>query len=61
MNTSLDILNNQNETFENDFCIINLITECVTWKPAKFNPKMSNDIEYWFEERRKINASKCYH
>ena len=52
MNQSLDILNNPNEIFENDFCIINLWTEHITWKPAKFNPKMQNNIEYWFNEKR---------
>ena len=56
MNDSLDILNNPNEAFENDFCIINLLTECVTWKPAKFNPKMANNIEYWFNERKNLKS-----
>ena len=53
MNYSLDILNNSNETFENDACIINLLTEEVTWKAGMFNPKMSNDIKYWFNEKNK--------
>lgn len=44
MNTSLNILNNPNETFENDFCIINLINETITWKPGMFNPKMRNNV-----------------
>ena len=56
MNLSLDILNNPNETFENDAVIINLITEEVTWKPCMFNPKLANNIKYWFDERRKKNA-----
>ena len=51
MNASLDILNNSNEIFENDFCTINLLTEEVTWKPRRFNPKMSNDIQYWFNQK----------
>jgi len=50
MNAFLDILGNQNEIFENDFCIINLFTKEVTWKPGKFNPKMSNSIQYWFKQ-----------
>ena len=53
MNDSLDILNNPNSTFENDFCIINLIEETTTWKPGKFNPKMANSISYWFNEKNK--------
>ena len=51
MNYFLDILNNPNETFENDCCIINLITEEVIWKFGKFSPKMSNDIKYWFNQK----------
>jgi hypothetical protein len=57
MNQSLDILNNPNEIFENDFCIINLWTEHITWKPAKFNPKMEKMIHYWLDEKR-INKNK---
>ena len=53
MNTSLDILNNPNKTFENDLCIINLITEEIIWKAGLFNPKMGNDIRYWFNEKNK--------
>ena len=53
MNAFLDILGNTNETFSNDFCTINLLTQEVSWKPGKFNPKMSNDIQYWFNEINK--------
>jgi len=53
MNTSLDILNNPNEIFENDCCIINLITEEITWKAGMFNPKLQNCIKYWFNEKNK--------
>ena len=53
MNAFLDILNNPNETFSNDFCTINLLTQEVIWKPGKFNPKMSNSIQYWFNEKNK--------
>ena len=53
MNTSLDILNNPNEIFENDVCIINLITEEVVWKAGLFFPHIQNSIEYWFNEKRK--------
>ena len=53
MNAFLDILGNTNETFSNDFCTINLLTQEVTWKPGKFNPKMSNSIQYWFNEINK--------
>ena len=60
MNQSLDILNNPNEIFENDFCIINLWTEHITWKPAKFNPKMENNINYWFDERRRLGRVSEY-
>ena len=58
MNYSLDILNNPNETFENDSCIINLLTQKVTWKAGMFNPKMSNDIKYWFNQKKKV-LNKC--
>jgi len=51
MNSLLDILNNPNETTENDFCIINLVTGHVTWKAGMYNPKMANNIEYWLKER----------
>ncbi len=50
MNDLLDILNNPNETTENDFCIINLKTGAVTWKAGMYNPKMANAIEYWLKE-----------
>jgi len=53
MNLSLDILNNNNETFENDAVIINLVTEAITWKAGMFDPKMNNNIKYWFNEKRK--------
>jgi hypothetical protein len=56
MNRRLDILNNTNEIFENDVVIINLKTEEVTWKPMMWNPKYSNDIQYWLKERRKLNV-----
>ncbi|MGR3218485.1 MAG: hypothetical protein ACUZ8H_01525 [Candidatus Anammoxibacter sp.] len=56
MNLTLDILNNPNETFENDAVIINLITKKITWKPMMFSPKLSNDIQYWFNELKKLNS-----
>ena len=51
MNLYLDILNNPNEIFENDAVIINLNSGEVTWKPMMFNPKLSNDIQYWLSKR----------
>lgn len=56
MNDRLDILDNPNETFENDFCIINLKTEEITWKPGKFRPKLKRNILYWFSVRRERNS-----
>ena len=53
MNDSLDTLNNTNDFFENDLCVINLITEEVVWKAGMFNPKSSNYIKYWFNEKNK--------
>ena len=51
MNLSLDILNNLNETFENDAVIINLNTEEITWKPMMYNEQMRSNILYWLNKR----------
>lgn len=51
MNATLDIVNNPNEFFENDYVIINLNTEEVTWKFGMFNPKLRKNILYWLKER----------
>ena len=56
MNTSLDILNNPNKTFENDLCIINLITEEIIWKAGMFFPHIEKNIVYWFNKRKQLNA-----
>ena len=52
MNLSLDILNNHNETFQNDAVIINFKTDQIIWKPMMFSPKLNNDINYWMNERK---------
>ena len=51
----LDIANNSNEIFENQFCIVNLNTEQITWKAGMYMPKMSRDIKYHLAIR---NAKK---
>ena len=51
----LDIQNNPNEIFENQYCIVNLNTEQITWKPCSYMPKMANDIKYHLAIR---NAKK---
>jgi hypothetical protein len=52
MNANLDIQNNPNVIFENDFCIINLIDQTVVWKAGRFNPKMQKDINFWFNYKK---------
>lgn len=51
----IDIINNPNESTENDFCIINLKTSEITWKAGKYNPKMANDIKYWLAKRNNVD------
>jgi hypothetical protein len=51
----LDIQNNSNEIFENEFCIVNLNTEQITWKPCSYMPKMAANIKYHLAIR---NAKK---
>jgi hypothetical protein len=52
MTTSLDFLNATSEIIENDFVIVNLATEEITWKVGMFNPKMQNNILYWLKQRK---------
>lgn len=52
MTTSFDFLNATSEIIENEFAIVNLVTEEITWKAGMFNPKMQNNILYWLQERR---------
>ena len=52
MNSFLDILNNPNTITENKFCIINLLTNEITWKPGMYSPKVANDINYWLTKRK---------
>lgn len=47
----IDIINNPNETTENEFCFINLKTNEIIWKPGKYNPKMANNIKYWLTKK----------
>lgn len=53
MNDSLDIQNNPNATFENDFVFIHLDTEEITWKSGMFTPKMQKNILYHLKKRNK--------
>ena len=52
MNNSLNMTSKFLRTTENDFCIVDLLNETITWKSGMFNPKMRNDILYWFKERK---------
>lgn len=54
----IDILNNPNETTENDSCIVNLHTSEIIWKAGKFNPKMQNDIRYWLSKRNFVDFNQ---
>ena len=45
------------ETLENDTVIVNLKEETIIWK-SNFNPKLRNDILYWFNERRRLNINQ---
>ena len=54
MTTSFDFLNATSDIIENEFAIVNLITEEITWKAGMFNPKMQNDIKYWLTELKKL-------
>ena len=38
---------------ENDYCTINYDTKEISWKAGMFNPKMQNNILYWFNELNK--------
>jgi hypothetical protein len=53
MNKSLDIRNNPNEIYENDFAVINLNSEEITWKSGMFNPKLRKDILFHLKNRNK--------
>lgn len=48
---TLDILNNPNEILETERFILNMNTECITWKPMMYNPKLAISIEYWLRQR----------
>jgi hypothetical protein len=54
MNTTLNILNNSFEYFENDMVIINLKTDEIIWKPNCFCPKYRNNIILLLKERKKM-------
>lgn len=51
MDRTLNISQNTSETFENDYCVINLNSEEITWKAGMFDPKLRADILYWLEKR----------
>tara|TARA_R110000782_G_scaffold265197_1_gene358786 strand:- start:330 stop:491 length:162 start_codon:yes stop_codon:yes gene_type:complete len=53
MNTFIGYQNQQAGIIENDFCIVNYDTEEITWKSGMYNPKLRNDILYWFNEKNK--------
>ena len=55
----IDIINNPNESTENDFCIINLKTSEITWKAGKYTPKMANDIKYWLAKRNFVDFNNA--
>ncbi len=55
--STLDMRTNPNKTTENDFCVIDLVNETITWKPGMFNPKLQKNINYWFNYR-KLNPLK---
>lgn len=48
MNTLLDFTL---DTFENDFCKVDVKNQNVIWKNGMFNPKMQKDILYWFNNK----------
>jgi hypothetical protein len=45
------------EVIENESVIVNLVEETIVWKPSKFNPKLQNDINYWFNYRKENNIT----
>lgn len=53
MNSTLDISTNPNELFENDYVLINLNTEEITWKPGMYTAKYADNIKYWLNIRNK--------
>jgi len=56
MDSHLDIGNNPNSHFENDYVIVNLNTEEITWKPGKYTPKMAIQIQFWLDVRNNVNS-----
>lgn len=55
MNTTLNIINNSFEYFENDMVIVNFKTSKITWKPNCFCPKYRKNILFLLKERSKMN------
>ena len=54
----MNFLTQSQEVIENEFVIVDLKNESITWKSGMFNPKMQNNILYWFAERRKLGLTK---
>ena len=50
MRTYLEFQGQIKGIVENDYCTINYDTKEILWKAGMFNPKMQNNILYWFNE-----------
>ena len=53
MNDFIGYQNTKTGIIENDFCTVNYDTQEIKWKNGMFNPKLRNNILYWFKENNK--------